>query len=84
MEERESLIEYCEHYDVVDQTKTEAEGLNYQKQNGVPLTQENQGNNNLYNWNGNNNEYEEIIEDDNKYNFEKIDTQYNEATKKYI
>ena len=84
MEERESLIEYCEHYDVVDQTKTEAEGLNYQKQNGVPLTQENQGNNNLYNGNGNNNEYKEIIGDDNKYNFEKIDTQYNEATKKYI
>ena len=84
MEERESLKEYLEHYDVVDQTRTEAEVLNYQEQNEVPLPQENQGNNNLYNGNGNNNEYKEIIGDDNKYNFEKIDTQYNEATKKYI
>ena len=84
MEERESLKEYREHYDVVDQTRTEAEVLNYQDQNEVSLPQENQGNNNLYNGNGNNNEYKEIIGDDNKYNFEKIDTQYNEATKKYI
>ena len=84
MEERESLKEYREHYDVVDQTRTEAEVLNYQDQNEVSLPQENKGNNNLYNGNGNNNEYKEIIGDDNKYNFEKIDTQYNEATKKYI
>ena len=84
MEERESLKEYREYYDVVDQTRTEAEVLNYQDQNEVSLPQENQGNNNLYNGNGNNNEYKEIIGDDNKYNFEKIDTQYNEATKKYI
>ena len=84
MKERESLKEYREHYDVVDQTRTETEVLNYQDQNEVSLPQENQGNNNLYNGNGNNNEYKEIIGDDNKYNFEKIDTQYNEATKKYI
>ena len=84
MEERESLKEYREHYDVVDQTRTEAEVLNYQEQNEVPLPQENQGNNNLYNGNDNNNEYKEIIGDDNKYKFEKIDTQYNEVTKKYI